>query len=72
MACDYETCRSNLEKLVVWYATRASERNEATTRLQLIDEIFFNCLGRDKEDSILESVSDSISKPGQGLEKAIQ
>src|SRR5260370_2662430 len=54
MASDYETCRGNLEKLVVWYATKASERNEATTRLQLIDEIFFNCLGWDKEDSVLE------------------
>src|SRR5258708_16378750 len=54
MASDYETCRGNLEKLVAWYATTASERNEATTRFQLIDEIFFNCLGWDKEDSLLE------------------
>ena len=54
MASDYETCRSNLEKLVDGYSTRAQKRNEATTRLQLIDEIFFSCLGWDKEDSILE------------------
>lgn len=54
MDSDYETCRKNLEQLVDWYSTRASQRNEATTRLQLIDEIFFSCLGWDKEDSILE------------------
>src|SRR2546426_166969 len=54
MASNYETCRSNLEKLVDGYSTRAPKRNEATTRLQLIDEIFFSCLGWDKEDSILE------------------
>lgn len=45
MDSDYETCRKNLEQLVDWYSTRASQRNEATTRLQLIDEIFFSCLG---------------------------
>ncbi len=54
MASDYETCRSTLERLVDGYATRGLKRNEATTRLQLIDELFFNCLGWDKEDSVLE------------------
>ncbi len=54
MDSDFETCRKNLWQLVDWYSTRASQRTEATTRLQLIDEIFFSCLGWDKEDSILE------------------
>ena len=54
MASDYESCRSTLEGWVEGYATGSLKRNEATTRLQLIDELFFSCLGWDKEDSVLE------------------
>src|SRR6266699_6224993 len=54
MASDYETCRSNFEKLAEKNKERASERNEATTRLQLIDEIFFSCLGWDIGYVVLE------------------
>jgi ABC-type Fe3+ transport system substrate-binding protein len=45
MTADYDTCRDNLEKFVNWYASSAGQRNEATTRLQLVDELFFDCLG---------------------------
>lgn len=54
MGLDYETCRKNLEALVNWYSKNKSKRNEATTRLTMIDRIFFECLSWDKEDAILE------------------
>lgn len=54
MTSDYETSRINLQQLVDWYATRVGNRNEATTRLQMIDRIFFECLGWQKDDVILE------------------
>jgi hypothetical protein len=54
MTLDYEICRANLEKLIEWYIPRVDQRNEATTRLHLIDTLFFECLGWLKEDVILE------------------
>ena len=54
MTPDYETCRSNLEKLLDWYTSREGERNEATTRLQMIDKLFFDCLGWSRDDVNLE------------------
>lgn len=50
----YETCRENLNKLKEWYANKKGTRNEATTRLQLIDSIIFECLGWKREDVICE------------------
>jgi hypothetical protein len=54
MAADYDTCRVNLEEFVAWYESQLGARNEATTRLQLIDRLFFNCLGWDRSDASLE------------------
>lgn len=52
MTTDYEECRINLEKLIAWY--EPAHRNEATTRFQIIDRIFFECLGWSKDDVIME------------------
>ncbi|MEH2425950.1 MAG: AAA family ATPase [Nostoc sp.] len=49
---DYDTCRSNLEKVITWYTT--AERNEANTRFLLIDRLFFECLGWSKDDVEME------------------
>jgi hypothetical protein len=54
MSSDFETCRANLERLVGVASASANGRNEATTRLQLIDTLFFDCLGWLKDDVILE------------------
>jgi predicted type IV restriction endonuclease len=54
MSAEYELCRSNLEVLVASDIATPSHRNEATTRLQLIDRLFFDCLGWSKEDVVLE------------------
>ena len=45
---DYETCRKNLKALAQHYSDNKANRNEATTRLQLIDQIFFECLAWSK------------------------
>ena len=45
MTPDYEISRARLEKLIEWYTPRVDQRNEATTRLHLIDILFFECLG---------------------------
>jgi GTPase SAR1 family protein len=54
MSFDYEKSRANLAELVQWYKQNMGSRNEATTRLQLIDDLFFNCLGWSKTDVNLE------------------
>lgn len=54
MSYSYEICRENLRQLAIWYTSNIGQRNEATTRLQLIDRLFFECLGWEKDDSILE------------------
>ena len=53
MPADYETGRRSLGELIKWYSTREGERNEATTRLQLIDRIFFDCLGWSRESDVI-------------------
>lgn len=45
---EYENGRKSLERLVEWYNQRQGDRNEATTRLHLIDVLFFECLGWEK------------------------
>lgn len=54
MTTEYEVCRSNLEALVASDIAAPSNRNEATTRLQLIDRLFFDCLDWSKDDVVLE------------------
>jgi hypothetical protein len=49
---DYDECRRNLENLIAWY--KPAPRNEATTRFQIIDRLFFECLGWSKDDVVME------------------
>ena len=51
MPADYEQCLENL-KLLIEKKNEAgqSNQNEATTRLQFIDELLFDCLGWDKSE----------------------
>lgn len=50
----YENGRAELAKLVEWYSDRRGQRNEATTRLQLIDRLLFECLAWSPDDAICE------------------
>ena len=52
MSPDYDECRRNLENLIDWY--KPAHRNEATTRFQIIDSLFFECLGWSKDDVVME------------------
>ena len=58
MSDGYEECRDNLERLMTWYESRVGSRNEATTRLHLIDCLFLKCLGWPKEAVVLEDSQD--------------
>jgi hypothetical protein len=53
MMYDYETSRNNLQELITWYDKSSGDRNEATTRLQLVDKLFFDCLGWSKDDDVI-------------------
>lgn len=53
MSASYENGRAELRLLLERYGALA-DRNEATTRLQLIDSLFFDCLGWAREDCIAE------------------
>lgn len=52
MAISFVQAQDNLAKLIEWYSEHVNEgnRNEATTRLHLIDRLLFECLGWDKEN----------------------
>lgn len=52
MDSEYEKSRANFEQLAAYYAANQADRNEATTRLQLIDQLFFECLGWSKEADV--------------------
>ncbi len=54
MPTDYEGCREKLQELAEWYSTRSGSRNEATTRLHLVDRLFFECLGWSRDDAVAE------------------
>ena len=55
MPPDYDESYDNLTELLKKTAnSNASHSNEATTRLQLVDELFFGCLGWDKNDCLAE------------------
>jgi hypothetical protein len=60
MPIEYERCRENLEGLLTWYSSQVNEhnRNEATTRLHLIDRLLFECLGWKQEDCKVEESYD--------------
>ncbi len=50
----YELCRGELANLINTKDATPGQRNEATTRLHLIDRILFDCLGWSRDDAILE------------------
>ena len=58
MPADYPQCRDQLTALIE-KASDSSQtpRNEATTRLQLIDVLLFDCLGWDKSECVAEEHS---------------
>lgn len=56
MCMEYEDSKKNLGNLIIWadQNTDKRSRNEATTRLHLIDQLFFECLGWQHEDCTAE------------------
>jgi len=55
MSSEYESAYQRIEGLLKWYKSHTGERNEATTRLHLIDELLFECMGWDKRsDCVVE------------------
>ena len=52
MRIDFETSKENLSRLIDWAKTNDADqkRNEAATRLHLIDCLLFDCLGWGRED----------------------
>ena len=54
MATTYDECKESLKGLIAWDSSHKEQKNEATTRLQLIDRLFFECLGWSKDDVVLE------------------
>jgi len=50
----YELGRTQMETLRDWYSIRVAERNEATTRLHLINCLLMNCLKWTPDDVIAE------------------
>ncbi len=48
MSSQYEAGKKALERLAGWYAPHVGTRNEAATRLHLIDDLLFECLLWDK------------------------
>jgi hypothetical protein len=61
MTVTFEQGENNLRNLAAWYVTNINDqnRNEATTRLQLIDRLFFECLGWDQSNCKTEERSQS-------------
>ena len=57
---DYETARQKLSELVCYYGKNNGTRNEATTRLHLIDRLFFECLGWSTSDCIAEEAHEGL------------
>ena len=50
----YEDCERRMTELAAWYAANQGKRNEATTRLHIIDRLLFDCLAWQKEHVISE------------------
>lgn len=57
---DYESGRNNLVELNKWYKRNSPiNLNEADTRFHIIDELFFKCLGWEKDDCKHEEPQES-------------
>jgi len=46
----YDECQTNLENLAIFYGKNLGNRNEATTRLHLINTLLTDCLGWEMRD----------------------
>ena len=57
---DYETSRQKLTELAQYYKENSGSRNEATTRLHLIDRLFFECLAWSRDDCIAEESHEGL------------
>jgi hypothetical protein len=53
-ALAYDVAFERVSALVDDMAERKAGRNEATTRLQLVDRLIFDCLGWSRDQAILE------------------
>lgn len=51
----YESCRENLVKLIALHEATPAGRNEATTRLHLVDRLLFDCLGWSRDNCVAEA-----------------
>lgn len=51
-SCTYEEGLERLEDLITYFHASEESRNEAATRLQLIDDLFFLCLGWEKQHDV--------------------
>jgi len=61
MGSQFEVGKKAIEALAEWYISHAASRNEATTRLHLIDDLLFECLFWDKRsDCITEERLDGL------------
>lgn len=58
VSIDYSQGRANVLELASWYEINKANRNEATTRHHLIDELIHRCLAWDRNDIILEESFD--------------
>lgn len=60
MAQDFESAKGKIQELVAWASVNdyGLRRNEAATRLHLIDTILFDCLGWEKENCPVEDLYD--------------
>src|SRR4051812_17254058 len=54
MSDEYEEGLRNAVTLAEFYNKKRAQRNEASTRLQLIDRLFFECLGWTRDDVTVE------------------
>src|ERR1017187_7556270 len=54
MSTEYLYGTTKVAGLVAWYEENSAHRNEATTRLQIIDRLFFDCLGWSRDDVYCE------------------
>ncbi|HKZ42730.1 MAG TPA: hypothetical protein VJ044_17335, partial [Candidatus Hodarchaeales archaeon] len=56
---EYEEAWAQLERLADWYCDKQGNRNEATTRFQMIDRLLFEVLGWGRDDIVLEEAQDA-------------
>jgi GTPase SAR1 family protein len=58
VSAEYENHWKAIGEIAIWYEANSGSRNEATTRVQLIDRILFESLAWDRSDVIAEESHD--------------